>query len=351
MSRLKVGVLGATGMVGQRFIQLLEGHPWFDVVFLGASERSAGKDYEKAVEGRWKISVVIPGYVKEMQVNDCIPDDSCDLVFSGLDAAVAGPIEEAYAKSGAVVCSNARNFRYEPDVPILIPEVNSDHLKILEIQKKQHGWQGCIVTNPNCTLQSFTIPFKPLLDEFGIKEAVVVSMQAISGAGYPGVPSLDITDNVIPYIGGEEEKVEKEPLKILGEFRNNEIIDAGIKISAHCNRVHVIDGHTVCVSIKFGRKGSIEDIKDVLRSFRSKPQELKLPSAPEVPITVYDDDFRPQPKMDRNLYKGMGIAVGRIRPCNIFDYRFVCTSHNTIRGAAGGSILNAELMYKLGYIK
>jgi aspartate-semialdehyde dehydrogenase len=349
MEKTPVGVLGATGTVGQRFMQLLENHPYFELLELGASAQSAGKTYAEAVEGRWKISAAIPDKFKSMKVKDCDPSQmECRLVFSALDSSIAGPVEEAFAASGFAVCSNSRNHRMDPDVPILVPEVNSHHIRIIEVQKKKRSSKGFIVTNPNCTLMAFTIPFKPIRDAFGIREAVVVSMQAISGAGYPGVPSLDILGNVIPYIGGEEEKVETEPLKILGEIEGDAIRPASFPISAHCNRVPVVDGHTVCVSIKVDKKPSIEEFIEALRSFKSLPRELGLPSAPKRPIIVREEADRPQPRLDIEEERGMASVVGRVRPCPVLDFKFACLSHNTIRGAAGASVLNAEILLRQG---
>lgn len=351
MKKIRVGVLGATGTVGQRFMQLLEDHPYFELTELGASAQSAGKTYSEAVEGRWKISASVPGKFQSMKVKDCDPRAmDCRLVFSALDSSIAGEVEEAFAARGIAVCSNSRNHRMDPDVPILVPEVNPHHLKIIDVQKKKRGSGGFIVTNPNCTLMAFTIPFRPIMDAFGIEGAMVVSMQAISGAGYPGVPSLDILGNVVPHIGGEEEKVETEPLKILGEIDGDVIRSAAFPISAHCNRVPVVDGHTVCVSVKLKKKPSLEEFIDALKTFTALPQQLELPSAPRRPIIVRDEADRPQPRLDANEEKGMASTVGRIRPCPVMDVKFACISHNTIRGAAGASVLNAEMLYRQGYL-
>jgi len=347
MAKIKVGILGATGTVGQRFILLLENHPLFEVTALCASERSAGKPYHEAVQGRWKLSADIPSYVRDIVVKECKTDIDCKLVFSGLDSSVAGDIETAYAEAGFVVVSNARNHRYDNHVPILSAEVNPDHLEIV----KEQGTKGFIITNSNCTIMGVTIVLKALMDRFGVEYASLVSMQAISGAGYPGVPSLDITDNVFPFIGGEEEKAEKEPLKVLGKIEKGKITPASLTLSAQCNRVNVVDGHTVCLSVKLENKPSLAELKEVLRTFKGIPQALELPSAPEHPIIVREEDDRPQPKLDRMAGNGMSVVVGRIREDPIMDYKMVTVTHNTIRGAAGAAVLNAELLVKKGFIK
>ncbi|MEK7101094.1 MAG: aspartate-semialdehyde dehydrogenase [Patescibacteria group bacterium] len=340
MKKLRVGILGATGSVGQRFVALLSDHPWFTVTALAASEKSAGKPYRNAVN--WKMATPIPDDVARLVIMEASPPLPCDLVFSGLDASVAGEIEEAFAKSGYPVISNSKNHRMDSDVPLLIPEVNADHIDIILSQKRnRHYTAGFIVTNPNCSVVGLTIALKPLHDTFGVERVHVVTMQALSGAGFPGVASMDITDNVIPYIGGEEEKLETEPQKILS---------TPILISAQCNRVPVTDGHLEAVSVKLTKKATLEEVKEALRSFRGEPQKLHLPSAPEYPIVVMDEDNRPQPRLDRNLENGMAVSVGRIRPCSLLDYKFIVLSHNTIRGAAGAAILNAELLHKRGLL-
>ncbi|MFH1068470.1 MAG: aspartate-semialdehyde dehydrogenase [Candidatus Glassbacteria bacterium] len=350
MEKIKVGVLGATGTVGQRFITLLEGHPYFELVEVAASERSAGKTYEEAVAGRWKVSADIPAGVKKMKVSDVKPGLDCRIVFSAMDASVAGPAEEEFAAAGYYVFSNSRNHRYDDDVPILLPEINAEHIAILEHQQKKRGWKGFIVTNSNCSTMGLVIPLKPLLDNFGLEAVNVVTMQAVSGAGYPGVSAQDIIDNVIPYIGGEEPKMEREPLKMLGRVEaGTAFVDASFKISAQCNRVFVLDGHLECTSVTLKKKPSQEQFVSALANFRGRPQELKLPSAPEKPIIVRTEDDRPQPRFDRDHGKGMSVTVGRIRPCNIFHYKFLLLSHNTVRGAAGASILNAEFLKAEGY--
>ena len=348
MKKLKVGVLGATGSVGQRFIQLLENHEYFDLVALGASEKSAGQTYGEVMKSRWKVSPKIPDYAKTKKVVKCTPKETpdLDLVFSGLDSDVAGEVETEYAKAGVMVISNSKNHRTDPDVPILSAEVNSEHLKVLEAQKTK----GKIITNSNCTIMGVTITLKPLLDIFGIESVFIVSMQAISGAGYPGVPSMDILGNVIPFIGGEEDKVETEPQKCLGTVSKGKIVPAKFKISSHCNRVPVIDGHTVCVSVKLKKKATEEKIKKLWSEFKGEPQKLKLPSAPEKVIDYVEEKDRPQPRIDLMNGNGMTTTVGRLRPDPLFDFKYVVLSHNTIRGAAGAAILNAELIYKKGYL-
>jgi aspartate-semialdehyde dehydrogenase len=349
MVKVKVGILGATGMVGQRFVQLLAGHPWFEVTELAASERSSGKTYAEAMEGRWKLSGDIPAYAAKMMVKECAPNLNCRLVFSALDADVAGPIEESFAARGYAVSSNARNHRMEPDVPLLIPEVNPEHLALIPVQKKKRQSGGYIVTDPNCSTIGLVVALKPLM-KFGISKVLVTTMQALSGAGYPGVPSLDIQDNIIPYIGGEEGKMESEPQKLLGSFEGDHVRNADIVFSAHCNRVSVNDGHTECASIKFNQKVELPDIVKAFEEFNPL-KGLSLPMAPEKPIIVRNEVNRPQPKMDRDQDKSMAVSVGRIRPCPVLDWKFVVLSHNTVRGAAGAAILNAELMKVKGYLE
>ena len=349
MGKVKVGVLGATGSVGQRFIQLLENHEYFEVVALGASDKSAGNLYKDVMKSRWKVSSKIPDYAANMKITRCTPKDTpgVDLVFSGLDSDVAGEVETEYAKAGVMVISNSKNHRTDKDVPILSAEVNSEQLKVLDAQKTK----GKIITNSNCTIMGVTITLKPLLDAYGIESVFIVSMQAISGAGYPGVPSLDILGNVIPHIGGEEEKVEMEPQKCLGKVSGGKIVPANFKISAHCNRVPVVDGHTVCVSVKLKKKTTVEKIKKLWAEFSGEPQKLKLPSAPLQVIDYRDEIDRPQPRLDLLNGNGMTTTVGRLRPDPLFDFKYVVLSHNTIRGAAGAAILNAELVYKKGYLR
>ena len=357
----KVGVLGATGMVGQMYIKLLENHPWFKMNYVAASPRSAGKSYSEAVADRWQMQTEIPENVRQLKVEDASAVEKavgeCNFIFSALemDKQAIKDLENKYAQNDIPVVSNASAHRWTKDVPVLIPEINYDHLDILPIQKRNHGWKkGFVVVKPNCSLQSYLTPIYALEKAgFKARRMIVTTLQATSGAGYPGVASLDMVDNIVPFIGGEEEKSEKEPLKILGRIENGEFVDnESIRISAHCNRVSVLDGHTACVSVEFaGRKPSKEEIVQIWREFRSLPQELKLPLAPEHPIIYREEENRPQPRKDRDNDKGMAVTVGRLRECNVFDYRFVGLSHNTIRGAAGGGILNAELLKAKGYIK
>lgn len=340
--KIPVGILGATGSVGQKFIQLLENHPYFEISELAASERSVGKLYAEAVN--WILSEPIPEKVARLAVKNAEPGLDCKLVFSGLDSSVAGEIEETFARAGYIVISNAKNHRYDPWVPLLIPEVNPDHLNLLLYQ--EYGG-GKIITNPNCSTIGLVIALKPLLDNFGLEKVNVTTMQAISGAGFPGIASLSIADNIIPFIDGEEEKIELEPLKILGTLTEKGIGYLDIPISSQCNRVPVIDGHTEAVQVKLKTSATPKDIVDVWRNFRAKPQELQLPFAPENPIIYFDEPFYPQPRLHRNAGNGMAVSIGRLRSCKIFDYKFVVLSHNTVRGAAGGAILCAELVKEL----
>jgi len=347
--RISVGVLGATGAVGQKFVKLLENHPWFEVTAVAASERSAGRSYEEVVA--WKQTSPIPPGTRKLEVRPCTPDLDCHVVFSGLDASVAGPIEEDFARAGYVVLSNSKNHRLDPDVPLVIPELNHDHLALIPIQRKNRNAKGYIVTNSNCSTMFLAMALGPLHREFGVEMVFVTTMQAISGAGYPGVPSLDILGNVIPYIGGEEEKMEIETRKILGRFTGTQIDLAPFPVSAQCNRVPVEDGHTESVSVKFAKKAGLQEIAEVLRTFAGPPQELRLPSAPEKPIVVMDGQDRPQPRFDVNHSGGMATLVGRLRRCSILDCKFTVLGHNTVRGAAGASILNAELLKAQGYLE
>jgi aspartate-semialdehyde dehydrogenase len=348
MDKIKVGILGATGSVGQRFVELLEGHPFFEVTALCASERSAGKEYGDLMESRWKISSDIPSYAKKIKVT--VPDPKhtkgVKIVFSGLDASVAGEVETAYAEAGVYVISNSKNHRMVANVPILSAEVNSDHLEVLKSQKTS----GKIITNSNCTIMGVTMALKPIMDLYGIESVMLFSMQAISGAGYPGVPTMDILGNVVPFIGGEEDKAEKEPLKCLGRVEDGIIVPADFKISAHCNRVPVFDGHTVAVSVKLKKKAVASDIINVWKNFQAEPQKMNLPSAPKTPILYREEQDRPQPRLDLWEGKGMTAVIGRLRPDPILDWKFVVLSHNTVRGAAGASVLNAELLVKKGLI-
>ena len=362
MKKLKVGILGATGMVGQNYIKLLENHPWFDVVYLAASANSAGVSYAEAVNGRWQMPTPIPAKINNIKVENV--DDiekaskKCDFVFSAFeisDKNLVREIEEKYAAAGMPVVSNASANRWSEDVPMLIPEINSSHLDIIATQKKNHGWsKGFIAVKPNCSLQSYLTPIYALNKAgFPVKSVMITTLQAVSGAGYPGVPSLDMIDNVVPFIGGEEEKTEEEPLKILGEIKNGKFVKSkDINISATCTRVPVIDGHLATVNILFkDKKPTKEQVLKIWKDFRGIPQDLKLPFAPINPIIYKEEDNRPQPRKDRDNDKGMAVTIGRLRDCKIFDYKFVALSHNTVRGAAGGGILNAELLVKEGYIK
>ena len=343
--KIPVGILGATGMVGQKFIELLENHPWFQVVAVAASERSEGKRYRDAM--KWMQPSPLPAHVGDLVVWPCVPELPCKLVFSGLDSSVAGEVEEAFAKAGYVVISNSRNHRMDADVPLVIPEVNSAHLALVTAQ---HYGKGMIVTNPNCSVIGLAMALKPLLDNWGLDQVQVVTMQAISGAGYPGVPSFDIIDNVIPFIAGEEDKVETEPQKILGSYQGDKIVPYAMTISAQCNRVAVMDGHTESVSVKLKKPAKAEEIINAWRSFRAEPQQLDLPMAPKEPLLYFGDERHPQPKLHRHLDKGMAVSIGRLRPCPILDWKFTILSHNTIRGAAGCALLIAELMVKKGMI-
>lgn len=346
MKKIGVAILGATGSVGQKFLELLADHPLFEVNELAASEKSAGKKYKDAAN--WIMQKSLPDRFAGMNVKECNPDLKSKIVFSALDASVAGEIEEDFAKAGFIVISNARNHRYDPDVPLVIPEVNSHHLEMIKFQK--YG-KGAIITNPNCSTIGLVLALKPLHENFGLESVNVVTLQAISGAGYPGLPSMDIIDNSIPFIGGEEPKMEKEPLKILGEMNaTGQVEYADIKISAQCNRVAVNDGHLECVQVNLKKKASTEEVINAWINFKAEPQKLNLPSAPKQPIYYFYEDKYPQPKIHRNLENGMAAAVGRLRECALFDYKFVVLSHNTIRGAAGGTILIAELLQAKGYL-
>lgn len=349
MSKIKVAVLGATGAVGQRFVQLLENHPWFEVSALTGSDRSVGQKYGDVC--RWVLDAPMPTYAREMTVVPTEPGFDAAVAFSALPSDQAKELEPAFAKAGHGVCSNASAYRMDQDVPLLIPEVNPDHTALIKVQQQNRGWSGFIATNPNCTSTGFTIAFRPLLDAFGIKRAFVVSMQALSGAGYPGVASLDAIDNVVPYIGGEEPKVETEPCKMLGQLQADRVVDAALKISAHTNRVAVIDGHTVCASLEFDRPIGPQEAVQALGDFKAPPIVQSLPSAPHCVIEVRSEADRPQPRRDRNAGNGMTTVVGRVREDPLFHVKFVVLSHNTIRGAAGGSLLNAELLTAQGIIK
>lgn len=339
-NRIPVSVLGATGNVGQRFIQLLEDHPWFRVAELVASERSAGKTYADATE--WRLGADMPMSVRTLQVLDYDADLQSPLVFSGLPGEVAGEIEQRLASEGHAVLSNTSTHRMEPDVPLLIPEVNPDHVEAISAQQRNRGWSGYIVTNANCSTIHLTLALKPLHDAFGIDALMVTTMQAVSGAGYPGVPSMDMIDNVVPFIGGEEEKMETEAQKMLGAWTASDgFVPADFRASAQCNRVAVRDGHMECVSVALGGAPSAQDVIGTFESFQGEPQELKLPSAPLRPVIVRPEDNRPQPILDRED-ADMASVVGRVRTCPVLGIKFVVLGHNTVRGAAGASVLNAE---------
>jgi aspartate-semialdehyde dehydrogenase len=345
MQPIEVGVLGATGMVGQQFVTRLAGHPWFRLTWLAASERSEGRAYRAAAP--WRLASPMPDDLADRIVESCTPGSGPRVVFSALDASVAGDIEQAFAAAGHIVVSNARNHRMDPLVPLLIPEVNAEHLSLLPEQRSCKGWKGAIVTNPNCSTVVLAMALAPLRI-FGIRTIVVSTMQAVSGAGYPGVPSLDILGNVVPFIGGEEAKMESETLKILGADGGRQPYPA--LVSAHTNRVAVIDGHLMTVSADLEAKPSMEDIAAALSSFSGRPQELALPSAPVPPIVVLDEPARPQPRLDADRGNGMTISVGRLRACPVTHCKFVALGHNTIRGAAGAAVLNAELMHAEGLL-
>ena len=345
MPAIPVGILGATGMVGQQFIALLANHPWFKVEWLGASERSAGKAFRDAAA--WRLPNALPDDIARKVVNTATPGNAPKLVFSGLDSSVAGEIEQAFAEAGHFVVSNSRNYRMEPTVPLLIPDVNPDHLKLLEKQGAATGWKGRIVTNPNCSTVVLATALAPLR-QFGLTTTMITTLQAISGAGYPGVPSWDILGNVIPYIGGEEGKIESEIQKMLGRRMETHIEHAPITISAHANRVSVENGHTVCLSVDFENHVDAGAALEVLRDWQGDECARGLPSSPERPLAVTDAPDRPQPRRDVDLGRGMTVTVGRVREDPLFDVKLVAMGHNTVRGAAGASVLNAELLVSTG---
>ena len=359
MKRMKVGVIGGTGMVGQNYIRLLRNHPWLEVTYVAASPRSAGKTYGEAVSGRWLMPEPAPEQIKGLVVRDAnlvqSAKGNCNLVFSAIDADkdTVRRLEEEYAKIGIPVVSNNSAHRSTPDVPMMIPEVNPGHSELIRFQRKQRGWEkGLIAVKPNCSIQSYVTPLFALIKAgYQIEAVIVTTLQAVSGAGFPGPASLQMIDNIIPFIKNEEEKSELEPLRILGQLRDGRIIpDDSFKISVHCNRVPVTDGHMACVSVKFkGQKPSGEEIIRIWKTFAAEPQRLKLPSAPENAVIYREEADRPQPRMDRDAEKGMAVTVGRLRGCEVFDYRFVGLSHNTVRGAAGGAILTAELLKAQGF--
>jgi len=343
--KIPVAVLGATGSVGQKFVELLSHHPWFEINELCASDKSAGKKYKDTVD--WFLKYELRKDVENILVQKCEPILKSRIVFSGLDSSVAGKVETEFAKAGYTVISNSKNHRMDDDVPLLVPEINPAHLELIKFQKFGNG---CIVTNPNCSVIGLVLALKPLLDNFGLKALNVTTMQAISGAGNPKTVKLDIEDNVIPFINGEEEKVEIEPLKIFGEFESGKILYNNFKIGVQCNRVNVIDGHTECVQVNLNQKVKKDDIIKAWQEFRGEPQNLSLPSAPKRPIYYFNDQSYPQPKYQRNLENGMAVSIGRLRKDPLFDFKFVILSHNTVRGAAGGAVLCAELMKEKGFI-
>ncbi len=339
--RLDVGILGATGTVGQEFIAELAAHPWFNVAWLAASERSAGRRYGDATP--WRLPSVLPASVADMVVHPCEPAGAPSLVFSGLDASVAGDVETAFASAGHTVVSNARNHRMAGDVPLLVPEINPDHLQLLARQQRVRGWSGRIVTNANCSTIVLTMALAPLC-RFGLRSVTVSTLQAVSGAGYPGEASLDILGNVIPFIAGEEEKMESETQKILGCFEDDAVTPHAVTVSAQTTRVPVVHGHTELVSVALETQPSIDDVKEAFRVFAGRPQSERLPSAPPRPVLYLEESARPQPRLDVDRDGGMTVSVGRLRPCPVLDYKFVVLGHNTVRGAAGAALLNAELM-------
>src|SRR6266581_4137892 len=352
-TRIPIAVLGATGMVGQRFIELLQGHPWFELVAIAASDQHEGRAYAEVA--RWRLSgSEMPASAAVLPVVSCAPEAlpvDVKIAFSALPAEVAGEIETAFARAGIAVFSNAKNYRMQDDVPLLIPEVNPDHALALVQQRKKRGWTGCIVTNANCSATPLVMALKPLQEAFGVRKVMVTTLQAISGAGYPGLSSYDILDNAIPYIGGEEEKIETETLKMLGSWEEGRgFIDAPLVVSAHCNRVATREGHLECASIELGQDVRPEEIISAWESYRPEPQQLGLPSAPAQPLLHRREHDRPQTLRDRDTGRGMTVTLGRLRPCPILSYKFVMLGHNTIRGAAGGSILNAELCVSKGVI-
>jgi aspartate-semialdehyde dehydrogenase len=346
--KIPVGILGATGIVGQRFVQMLEHHPWFEVAWLAASDRSEGRPYAEAA--RWKLKTPIPARVADMKVAPATTEGAPKVIFAALDASIAAEMEPRFAAAGCAVVTNSSALRMQSDVPLVIPEVNHDHIKLLECQ----GWRkksgGFVVTNPNCSAIGLVLALAPLEKAFGLDTVMAVTMQAVSGAGYPGVASLDILGNVIPYIAKEEEKMEEETRKLLGRLNGSGIVMGGFAMSAQCNRVAVEDGHTESVSVKLKKKVKPEEIVAAWNDFRSLPQEMHLPSAPEQPVVYVTSSDRPQPRFDSDRGNGMTTTVGRLRPCGVLDWKFTVLSHNTIRGAAGAALLNAELLKAQGYL-
>lgn len=347
-NKIPIGILGATGVVGQRFIQMLERHPWFEVAWLAASDRSEGKVYADAA--RWRLKIPIPPAVAKMKVSPATPEGAPKIIFAALDSGIAAELEPRFAQAGCIVVSNSSALRMQEDVPLVIPEVNGDHIKLIETQAWRKKSGGYVVTNPNCSAIGLVLALAPLHQQFGLDIVMAVTMQAISGAGYPGVASLDILGNVIPFIKNEEEKMEEETKKLLGQLNGSKVIPGDFGMSAQCNRVAVEDGHTESISIRLKKKAKAEEIIEAWNSYRSEPQELKLPSAPEKPVVYLEASDRPQPRFDVDMGAGMTTAVGRLRSCSVLDWKFTVLSHNTIRGAAGAAVLNAELLKAKGYL-
>jgi aspartate-semialdehyde dehydrogenase len=347
-SKLPIGILGATGMVGQRYIQLLENHPWFEVAWLAASDRSSGKTYGEAA--KWRLDTPLPERIAKMTVSAAEPEGAPKIIFASIDAAIAREMEPKFAAAGCAVLSNSSAFRMTPNVPLVIPEINAEHLHLIEEQPWRKASGGYMVTNPNCSTIGLVMALKPLEARFGIEKIFVTTMQAVSGAGYPGVPSMDILGNVVPYIGSEEEKMEEETLKLLGKLEGHAVTPLAAGITAHCNRVAVEDGHTECVSVKLTKTATREEVLAAWAEFNPLGGQ-GLPTAPEPPVFYATQPDRPQPRLDRNRGNGMAVTTGRLRPCGLLDWKFVCLSHNTVRGAAGATILNAELLKSLGKLK
>ena len=345
--KLPIGILGATGVVGQRFIQALENHPTFEVAWLAASDRSEGKTYAEAT--RWKLRTPIPPAIARMVVSPASPEGAPKIIFAALDTAIAAELEPRFAQAGCAVVTNSSALRMHPEVPLVIPEVNASHLPMISAQswRKQSG--GFVVTNPNCSAIGLVLALKPLQNEFGLETVMAVTMQAVSGAGYPGVPSLDILGNVVPYIPKEEEKMEEETQKLLGTVKDGKFVPAPFQMSAQCNRVAVEDGHTESVFVKLGKKAKAQEIIAAWNAFRAEPQELNLPTAPAQPTLYLEAPDRPQPRLDVDRGSGMTTSIGRLRPCTFLDWKFTVLSHNTVRGAAGAALLNAELLHAKGY--
>ncbi|MGD0860630.1 MAG: aspartate-semialdehyde dehydrogenase [Terracidiphilus sp.] len=347
-TKYPIGILGATGMVGQRYIQLLENHPWFEIVWLAASDRSSGKPYGEAA--KWRLDTPLPDRIAGMTVAPAEPEGAPKIIFASVDAAIARELEPRFAAAGCAVISNSSAFRMAPNVPLVIPEINAEHLHLIDAQPSRAESGGYMVTNPNCSTIGLVMALKPIEERFGIEQIFVSTMQAVSGAGYPGVASMDILGNVVPYIGSEEEKMEAETLKLLGKLKGQEVTPLAARITAHCNRVAVEDGHTECVSIKLAKPATREEILAAWADFRPLAGK-ELPTAPEQPVQWAPQNDRPQPRLDRNRDKGMAVTVGRLRPCGLLDWKFVVLSHNTVRGAAGATILNAELLASLGKLE